>query len=153
MAHDGDDLPDDRIRRTFSPGFRLSALDGLVLIAGGVASLAVARIDTRLAAGIAFVVAHFFLFCNVLRMSRPLELTWAGLFAALSVAATRGAIGWSVVWSASVGLTAVLAVVELRRPSYHGVGWRRVNPGLRTWWAARQTAADRGKVRQTTAEA
>jgi hypothetical protein len=31
----------------------------------------------------------------------------------------------------------VLVIFEMRKPSYHGVFWRRVNPNLRQWWEAR----------------
>src|SRR5262249_2513053 len=70
--------------RTFQPGFRLSALDVIVLIIGGIASAYVMTRDWWFGIAIAFVVLHFFLFCNVLRMSRPLELIWAGIFAAMA---------------------------------------------------------------------
>src|SRR4051812_47661861 len=58
--------------RKFQPGFRLSALDVIVLVVGGVASAYAMTIDRWFGIAIAFVVLHFFLFCNVLRMSRPL---------------------------------------------------------------------------------
>ncbi len=72
--------------RKFQPGFRLSALDVCILIVGGVASAYAMTVDPWFGIAIVFVVLHFFLFCNVLRMSRPLELTWAGIFVGLAVA-------------------------------------------------------------------
>jgi hypothetical protein len=30
-----------------------------------------------------------------------------------------------------------VVIVEMRKPSYHGVGWQRINPGLPAWWDAR----------------
>ncbi len=120
----------------FSPGFRLSSLDVGILIGGGVACVSFYRLDPWLGVAVAFVVGHFFLFCNVLRMSRPPELIWAGVFAALAVVTvTTGAVSWLAALSASAVLTLVLAVRECRRPSYHGVGWRRLNPQLPEWWA------------------
>lgn len=124
--------------RSFSPGFRLSALDVAVLVIGGVSAGAVSFFVPWLGAAVALVVSHFFLFCNVLRMSRLLELIWAAVFSILAgseIAFDRP--GWPVVFGVSILLTAVLAVVEARRPSYHGVGWTRLNPGLPAWWAAR----------------
>jgi hypothetical protein len=121
--------------RHFSPGFRLSALDVVVLVVGAAVAIAVSSVDVWIGAAIAFVVAHFFLFCNVLRMSRPLELVWAAAFAALSIAATAfDLLGWPLVFAWSICLTGVLAIIEARRPSYHGVGWRSLNPKLREWW-------------------
>lgn len=122
--------------RTFSPGFRLSALDVAILVSGGLATYAIGRIDPWVGVAIAFVVGHFFLFCNVLRMSRPPELVWAGVFAVMAVVAVMSrAISWPSVFSVSVTLTAVLAAIECRRPWYHGVGWRWLNPKLPTWWS------------------
>jgi len=32
-------------------------------------------------------------------------------------------------------VTVAVVVVEMCKPSYHGVGWQRINPRLREWWA------------------
>lgn len=123
--------------REFKPGFRLSVTDVLVLVAGAVGAFFAAGIAPWAAAAIAFVVLHFFLFCNVLRMSRPLELVWAGVFLALAIAAIRLQVpAWPVVFAVSLAVTVVVAIVQLRLPSYHGVGWQRINPQLRQWWEA-----------------
>ena len=127
---------------TFQPGFRLSPFDVVVLVAGAVASAYATTVDRWFGAAIAFVVLHFFLFCNVLRMSRPLELTWAAVFVALSTAAlSLGLLSWPVVFAASAALTAILAAIELRRPSYHGIGWQKLNPRLPEWWQSAAGAA------------
>lgn len=84
---------------------------------------------------IAFVLGHFFLFCNVVRMARPLELAWAGVFVALAAATIMlDTPGWLVTASVSLAATVVVVMVETRKPSYHGVGWQRINPGLPAWW-------------------
>ena len=46
----------------FQPGFRLSTLDVVILIVGGVASAYAVTVDQWLGVAIAFVVMHFFLF-------------------------------------------------------------------------------------------
>lgn len=131
---------------SFNPGFRLSVTDVIVLFIGAAASLALAMVDGWIAVAVAFVVVHFFLFCNVLRMSRPLELIWAGTFAALAMmVVTFNTLSWPTVFAACATLTIVLAVIESRRPSYHGVGWRRINPKLPQWWEAQQTNASQRK--------
>ena len=128
--------------RKFQPGFRLSAIDVLVLVVGGAASAYAMTVDRWFGIAIAFVVLHFFLFCNVLRMSRPLELIWAGIFAALAIAAISfDLLSWPAVFAISGAVTVIVAVVEVRRPSYHGVGWQKVNPRLPEWW---QSAAATG---------
>jgi hypothetical protein len=107
------------------------------LIIGALVAAVLARWEFWVGIAAGFVVAHFFLFCNVLRMSRPSELIWAGTFAILAVAASVfGFVAWPVALVEVSVLTVILTIFELRRPSYHGVGWQRVNPQLPEWWAA-----------------
>lgn len=125
---------------TFSPGFRLSPLDVIVLIIGTIAAAAVGIVVPWIGFVIAFVVGHFFLFCNVVRMARPLELTWAAVFTTLSASTIlTGNPGWP--WTAGIALltTAVVVAIELRKPSYHGLAWQRINPNLPQWWEATQS--------------
>lgn len=122
--------------RTFSPGFRLSWMDVAILVAGGAAATGVGAVDGWMGLAIAFVVGHFFLFCNVLRMSRPPELVWAVTFAVWAAASGYGVASWPMVFTVCAALTMVLAINEMRRPWYHGVGWQRLNPRLPQWWEA-----------------
>jgi len=122
---------------SFRPGFRLSQVDVGILILGVVASIAVARFDRAFAAVLLFTLAHFFVFCNVLRMSRALEIVWAVLFVLLAGSTLRfGLPPWRVTLAAMLIATVVLAVVQTLHPSYHGVLWQRLNPRLPEWWAA-----------------
>jgi hypothetical protein len=122
----------------FSPGFRLSSLDVFVLIGGTIGAAILGLQILWIGLVVSFVVGHFFLFCNVFRMSRPLELAWASVFTLLAgLTILSGYPGWGVTVAISIGATLVLVVIEMRRPSYHGVGWERINPGLRQWWNAR----------------
>ena len=83
-----------------------------------------------------FVVVHFFLFCNIIRMSRPPELIWASVFLSLASASLlKGFPSWPVTALISASLTAILVVIETRKPSYHGVLWQMINPGLSEWFA------------------
>jgi hypothetical protein len=121
----------------FAPGFRLSVGDILILVAGTVGAVVAARIDQWAGVAVGFVVGHFFLFCNILRMSRRLELVWAAAFSILAISSVVwGLWRWPVVLVCTSGLTVSLAAVEMRRPSYRGAGWRRLNPDLPRWWAA-----------------
>lgn len=93
------------------------------------------QIDWGLSFLLAFVVGHFFVFCNVIRMARQLELIWAGLFLLLSLGTVVvGAPSWPQTLLLSFAGTITLIAIQLRRPSYHGVLWQRVNPGLPEWW-------------------
>ena len=121
---------------TFSPGFRLSVVDLDVVALGAVAVAAAASNDSSWALAVGLPVAHFFLFCNVFRISRPLELLWAGVFLVLAGSTVVwNAPGWPATVMVSVCVTVAVVVAEMRKPSYHGVGWQRVNPRLPEWWA------------------
>ncbi len=119
----------------FKPGFRLSVSDSLVVvIALGLAALGV-RYSVTVACVILFVVGHFFLFCNVFRMSRKPELIWALTF--VLVATTSQLLGVPSVLASAlicVSMTIILVFMEARKPSYHGVFWQQFNPELRQWF-------------------
>ena len=121
--------------RQFLPGFRLSATDILVLLVATSASVVLALTHDWIGGVIAFVVCHFFLFCNIVRISRPLELAWAGAFLVLAACTVLFAIpGWRVTYLLLLAVTAIVVAIEMRKPSYHGVMWDRINPTLREWW-------------------
>jgi len=119
----------------FKPGFRFSAIDALILVAGALGAWIVSFRIGWLGFVIAFTVGHFFLFCNVFRIARFLELIWAAIFLFLTrFTVVSGRPGWTVTTLVSLGVTVLVVRAELRRPSYHGVGWRRFNPNLPQWW-------------------
>lgn len=131
----------------FSPGFRISATDAAVLIAGAAGSVLAAQVEWWMGIVIGFVVGHFFLFCNVFRVARPLELLWAALFVVLAGSTiTLGLPGWPVALTMSLVATLLVIVVQMRKPSYHGVLWQRINPGLPQWWEANLEAAPKGRA-------
>ena len=128
------------IRREFKPGFRLSATDVVILIFGGVAAAGAWFVVPVLGIAIAFVVGHFFLFCNMVRMDRQLELIWAALFAALAAFTILTSYpGWPASFAGAVAVTVVLVIIQSSRPSYHGVLWQRINPELPSWWETKSS--------------
>ncbi|MEZ0256419.1 MAG: hypothetical protein ACAI37_14135 [Chthoniobacter sp.] len=123
----------------FRPGFRFSFRDAIVLGLGAFGTWHLWPESWLLAFVIAFVVGHFFLFCNVFRISRGLELCWAAVFVtatALTLKSTHPV--WAAIALPTLVTTAVVIGIELRRPSYHGIGWQRINPDLREWWNLHQ---------------
>ena len=121
----------------FKPGFRFSAFDALLLVLGGLGSWIVWSRAWWLGFVIAFVVGHFFLFCNIFRISRSLEVIWAAVFLVLTgFTIASGHPTWTTTALLSLGLTVLVVCIELRKPSYHGIGWSRINPNLRQWWDA-----------------
>ena len=118
----------------------MSFRDLLVLAVGVIGVIALGPHMPLASLVIALVVGHFFLFCNVFRIPRALELIWAAAFVALIAARIEvGSPSWPFALIAIAVVTSLVITLEMRRPSYHGVGWRRINPELRTWWD-RQTA-------------
>lgn len=84
-----------------------------------------------------WVVVHFFLFCNVFRISRRPELIWAAAFTLLAASTFfTGIPGWNLTVACSLLFTVVLITRETRKPYYHGIAWSKLNPNLRTWWEA-----------------
>jgi hypothetical protein len=124
-------------RSQFQPGFRLSFLDVLVLALGVFGSIYCWPRNGLLGFVIAFVVGHFFIFCNVFRLARGLEVLWASVFLIATLLALRSYDPlWMTIAIPSLIVTVIVIGIEIRKPSYHGVGWSRINPGLREWWEA-----------------
>jgi hypothetical protein len=127
-AHDANPM-------AFKPGFRLSIWDGLILGIGGISAIYLAGVEVAASCVIIFVVGHFFLFCNVFRMSRLPELIWAAAFVSLSILTiTTGYPGWIPALVMSLVLSIALIIRETRLPSYHGIFWQRFNPKLDERW-------------------
>lgn len=132
--------------QTFNPGFRISTLDVVVLFLGASFAANIGAVQPWIGVAIVFAVAHFFVFCNVVRMARPLELTWAAMFVALAtITVILDTWSWPVTLSLSLVLSTALVTMELRKPSYHGAFWRQINPGLPQWWEA-NIAANRPEI-------
>jgi hypothetical protein len=122
-------MPDKK----FAPGFRMSATDAAVILAGGMGSyFAAARTPWIV---VIWVIGHFFLFCNVFRIDRTPELIWSAAFLALfGCTLLTGIPGLGGTVALSLMVTVAVIVRETRKPSYHGVGWSRWNPDLPAWW-------------------
>ncbi len=122
--------------RAFQPGFRFSIIDGSVIILAAVAAIALWPTAGWISFIIAFVVTHFFLFCNVFCVARPLELAWSGLFIVLTYCTIRfSQPAWLISIATSMLATVVVIALTIRKPSYHGALWQIINPNLHKWWA------------------
>ncbi len=123
----------------FSPGFRISMRDALILSGGVAGTIMLGSKLWQAGVIVGFSVGHFFLFCNVFRIERKPELYWAAVFISLTTATVAtGFPGWTGTLGVSLAVSASLIVLEMRKPSYHGIGWKHINPNLRTWWQERQ---------------
>lgn len=123
---------------SFNPGFRFSAGDFVMLLAAVGFAWWIHDRGPWLVHVVAFVVLNFFLFCNVFRVARPAELAWSVVFVVLAGVRLRtGALTWSTIYLISSVLAAIIIAMEMRKPSYHGLGWSRINPGLKDWWLSK----------------
>jgi hypothetical protein len=90
----------------------VSGPDAAMLLLAGVVVWASWNIHREFAFAVAFVVGHFFLFCNVFRISRKYELIWAVSFVANMLATTSFAWSWTTGMLAQLAMTVLVLVVE-----------------------------------------
>ncbi len=122
----------------FDPGFRISVVDAIVIVVSTIGAIVLWPTAWWMGFVVAFVVAHFFLFCNVFRIARALELIWAGIFVALTYCTIMvGVPSWTTTIVCCLVATSALVTIEMAKPSYHGVFWKRINPNLPQWWERR----------------
>ena len=74
---------------------------------------------------------HFFLFCNVFRISRSRELIWAACFVGnVAVWAGSGRLSPFNVLACQLPVSVGVLAWEIKAPRYHGILARRLNPRL-----------------------
>lgn len=132
-----------RLGQMFSPGFRISLLDAFVLIAGICGAFVASSYVWWAGMVIGCVVGHFFLFCNVFRIARKPELIWAAVFIVLVGSTVLTELpGWTITFIVTFVFAVVLIYRETQKPSYHGIFWNKLNPGLREWWEKQKELAE-----------
>ncbi|HEX3132656.1 MAG TPA: hypothetical protein VHX44_03625 [Planctomycetota bacterium] len=120
-------------------GFRLSAVDMVVLALTGPATWWAWPQVGELAGVIPSVVGHFFLFCNVFRIIRWKELLWTGMFLVNVTWWTIFAdCSWLGILVIQTPLTLMLIISELFTRRYHGIWARRLNIHLDDYLAGRE---------------
>lgn len=129
----------------FKPGFQISWLDVIVLVAGLAGSIVAGWQAWWAGVVVGFVVVHFFLFCNVFRIPRAMELVWSAFFFLLAgVTILVNFPGWIATFAASLVLSSLLVWRTTRRDDYHGICWKVLNPRLRDKW---ESGGGRGEER------
>jgi hypothetical protein len=118
---------------------RFSAVDAAAIGIFGGLSIGLRAIEFPLWWIVPVVVLHFFLFCNVFRVRRTLEITWALLFM-LNVSAwfLTGRDEWIYPLLTQLPVSAAIILWEVRSPQYHGIFAQRLNPRLDQYLAARK---------------
>ena len=128
---------------TFSPGFRLSSFDVVILVAGLIGALLLGAQIWWAGLIIGFVALHFFLFCNIFRISRVPELIWAVAFVVLAgLTILTDFPGWLATSVIAIALSSFLIWRETKKPDYHGVCWEKWNPSLPSWWESHNTTTN-----------
>ncbi len=103
-------------------GARFSTTDGIVIAIGALLTWSLRELPSSIAWLPAVALGHFFLFCNVFRVRRSLELAWAGVFVANFAAWSWIGFSWLAVLAVQTPVTVLAIGVEMRSPRYHGIG-------------------------------
>ena len=118
----------------FKPGFRLSIMEFMFFVIMAAATWALMGVNGYCAWMAMFSAVMFFHFCNIFRIRRLPELVWATCYV------VAGIVGYMMelsVWVVIGGLYALgLGIIahEFKRPDYHGILWRSINPKLPEWF-------------------
>jgi len=138
MSHQNSGQPTVSCR---SWGFRFSTGDAVAIAVFGGAAVALAGAGSELGWLLTVASVHFFLFCNVFRIARPLELTWAGLFVLTTGlwAWNDAGLSWVKVLLCQLPLSGTVLWLGIRSPCYHGILADRLNPKLEAYLESQQT--------------
>lgn len=97
-------------QRRHENGFRLNAMDLLLAVASVFTSWVLHIVAIPLWWAPAYLFITFFIFCNVLRITRRYELIWCGAFVATSLSTFALAPALSFVIIPAVGTTVQLGI-------------------------------------------
>lgn len=119
----------------FKPGLLFNFRDILLLVAGVAIALSLFPQASRMSLVTAMIIGHIFVFSNVFRISHSREFIWSGCFVLIgSVTIISGSAGWLYTIIMMLLICIFAVGINMQKPSYHGVFWRRVNPQLEHWW-------------------
>jgi|JI9StandDraft_1071089.scaffolds.fasta_scaffold00651_10 hypothetical protein len=119
-------------------GFRLSAIDTIVLCVAILLTIVFWRPSNGISSIGLIVVLHFFLFCNVFRISRMPELVWGGIYLAMCTAMLCLEKFTPLFNIACIApITILILFWSIRLPTYHGIFAKQWNPKLHDYLAGR----------------
>lgn len=119
-------------------GLRFSIADAFALIVFAISAFLLNKAGSEFWWLLLIAAGHFFLFCNIFRIIRRLELIWAGLFI-LNVATwiCLQRLSWLRVLLCQLPVTFVVLVAALKAARYHGIFAKRLNPQLNLYLEGR----------------
>jgi hypothetical protein len=113
-------------------GFRFSWTDGLAVALCAFVTWGTWPFLGTIAVLFPVVLGHFFLFCNVFRIARELELLWSAIFMTdVGMWVGLESFTWSRVLLTQTPVTILLIALTVFRTDYHGVGYLLVPWGRR----------------------
>ena len=123
----------------FKPGFRFSGLDASILILAACLAFFLHSYSPLYSILVGFIILHFFLFCNMVRMSRIPELIWSSFFLGIFyLHFSLSILSFNLALISSLFVSTVLILLECHKPSYHGIFWEKINPNLPRWFSENQ---------------
>lgn len=111
------------------PGFRLSTVDVIFLVFSGITTYILHPYLLSFIWIIPLVVGHFFLFCNVFRVRRNLELLWATVFCANIIVHFYTHFSWKTVLAVQIPTTIIIVIAQIQDKNYRGIfyKWKKAN--------------------------
>lgn len=108
-------------------GFRFSAMDAAIFAGGAIATAVAWQLVGPFALVVPFLLAHFFLFCNVFRIGGERSLIWAAVLLANAFAWPH--TSWlSIHLAIQLAATVLLIANCVMGANYHGFACDRINP-------------------------
>lgn len=121
-------------------GLRFSVTDGIAIVLCALATWSAWPFLGEMAVVFPVVLGHFFLFCNVFRISRNLELLWSALFMCnVGIWAGLGSFVWMKILLTQTPVTILFIALTVFGEDYHGIGYSMV-----PWGRKCQTVGDVG---------
>ncbi len=115
------------------PGFRLSLIDVVFLLVSACVCYYLFLYDSSIGWLVAMPVIAFFCFCNIFRVRRMPEFIWAGCYMVLAPLGFILDMIYLITVMGSSLLILLIAILEMYKPWYHGVGYSLINPDVTDW--------------------
>lgn len=111
------------------PGFRISIVDIVFLVFSGIMTYILYPYLLSFIWIIPLVVGHFFLFCNVFRVRRNLELLWAIVFCGNIIVHFYTHFSWKTVLAVQIPTTIIIVIAQILDANYRGIfyKWKKAN--------------------------